>query len=53
MGTGIGEDCRCCGEQLTYDNGFDYETKLCDECRKERIPMVLKYLSRYGVCYCG
>ena len=32
MGTGIGKDCRRCGHQLTYDDGFIIEYLLCDEC---------------------
>ena len=32
MGTGIGINCKRCGHQLNYDDGFDNNTKLCDEC---------------------
>lgn len=48
MGLGIGEDCKCCGNQLSYEDGFDYERKLCNTCKNETIPMVLKYLSSCG-----
>lgn len=32
MGTGIGKDCRRCGDQLNYDNGFNPEETLCKKC---------------------
>ena len=32
MGTGIGIDCKRCGHQLNYDDGFDDSTQLCSEC---------------------
>jgi hypothetical protein len=32
MGTGIGINCRRCGHQLNYDQGFDSRTSLCNEC---------------------
>ncbi len=32
MGTGIGINCRRCGHQLNYDDGFDRSLQLCDEC---------------------
>lgn len=32
MGTGMGIDCKRCGDQLNYDSGFNSETQLCDEC---------------------
>jgi hypothetical protein len=44
MGTGIGIDCLCCGNQLDYEIGFNKEKQICDTCEKETIPMVLKYL---------
>lgn len=46
MGTGIGIDCRCCGNHLTYDEGFDYDQELCNKCKNETIPMVMKYSSQ-------
>jgi len=46
MGTGIGVDCRCCGHQLNYDDGFDRKEEICDTCKNETIPMVLQYLSK-------
>ena len=45
MGTGIGENCKVCGEQLNYDDGFDSEKKICNSC-KEMIPKVLTYISQ-------
>lgn len=48
MGTGIGINCRCCGNQLTYDDGFDRDAELCDKCKNEIIPMVIKYLASRG-----
>lgn len=44
MGCGIGIDCKCCGEQLNYEDGFDHEQQLCNDCKNVKIPMVLKYL---------
>jgi len=32
MGTGIGINCRRCGHQLNYDDGFDRSLQLCNEC---------------------
>jgi hypothetical protein len=32
MGTGIGIDCEICGAQLNYDDGFDPEKQICNEC---------------------
>ena len=32
MGTGIGKNCKRCGNQLTYDAGFNYQETLCNEC---------------------
>jgi len=32
MGTGIGKDCQRCGEQLNYDDGFNWEEELCKRC---------------------
>jgi len=32
MGTGIGIDCRRCGDQLNYDDGFDDRLQLCHRC---------------------
>jgi hypothetical protein len=46
MGTGIGIYCRCCGDQLTYDNGFDRDKELCNTCKNETIPMVSRYLAQ-------
>lgn len=48
MGTGIGIDCRCCGNQLNYDDGFDRKSQLCYKCINETIPMVMRYLSQYN-----
>ena len=45
MGTGTGEHCRCCEEQLDYEIGFDMDTGLCNKCKNDTIPMVLRYLS--------
>lgn len=33
MGTGIGIDCRRCGNQLNCDDGFDDELRLCNRCK--------------------
>ena len=44
MSTGIGKYCRICKEQLTFDNGFNYEETLCDDC-VELIPAVLRFLA--------
>lgn len=33
MGTGYGEYCvRCKVRQLRYENGYDHERELCDQC---------------------
>jgi len=32
MGTGIGKYCKRCGEQLNYDDGFDFNEKFCNRC---------------------
>jgi hypothetical protein len=32
MGTGIGINCRRCGEQLNHDDGFDDQLQLCHRC---------------------
>ena len=32
MGTGIGKDCRRCGEQLDYEDGFSWNETLCSKC---------------------
>ena len=32
MGTGIGVDCRRCGDQLNWDDGFDEANHLCRRC---------------------
>ena len=53
MGTGIGEYCKCCGNQLNYDDGFDFKSKLCNECKNVTIPMVLHYLSQNEGWKCG
>jgi hypothetical protein len=45
MGTGIGIDCKCCGNQLTYEDGFDSDKELCDECKNNTIPMVMRYIA--------
>jgi hypothetical protein len=50
MGTGIGINCRCCGNQLTYDDGFDESDELCEECKFHTIPMVTRYLSKKLEC---
>lgn len=32
MGTGIGKQCKRCGEQLNYDDGFNGAETLCEKC---------------------
>jgi len=32
MGTGTGEYCKRCGEQLNYEDGFNREKMLCNKC---------------------
>ena len=43
MGTGIGEYCKICNEQLNDDDGYDYKKKICYECIKI-MPKFLKFL---------
>ena len=45
MGTGIGKDCQICGNQLTMDDGYNFEQTLCNDCEK-LIPKVLNYLAQ-------
>jgi hypothetical protein len=45
MGTGIGIGCKCCGHQLDHEIGFDREEEICDTCKNEIIPMILRYLT--------
>lgn len=32
MGLGIGKYCHRCNNQLNYDDGFNFDETLCDEC---------------------
>lgn len=32
MGLGIGKNCQRCGEQLNYEDGFNYWETLCNKC---------------------
>ena len=34
MGTGIGKYCERCGNQLDYEDGFNYSETLCSKCEK-------------------
>ena len=47
MGTGVGKDCGICGYQLNYDDGFNLEGTLCNDC-EALIPKVLNYIASLG-----